>query len=81
MKVARMHHSMIYIEEKRFILVVGGEDENSNLIDSCELYSMGDKSWRMLNTMNQKGKNMGLCKFSKEKKEADKPIFIYAFGK
>lgn len=43
---------MIYISEKKFVLVVGGEDENSNLLDSCELYSKQDKSWKMLNTLN-----------------------------
>eukprot|EP00347_Sterkiella_histriomuscorum_P023731 403333576 len=85
MKVARMHHSMIYIEEKRFVLVVGGEDENNNLLDSCELYNRSDKSWKMLNTLNQRGKNISLCKFVKDKKadltSADKPIYVYAFGR
>lgn len=35
-----MHHSMIYIEEKRIVLVVGGEDENGNLLDTCELFNL-----------------------------------------
>ncbi|CDW79004.1 kelch motif family protein [Stylonychia lemnae] len=81
MKVARMHHSMIYIDEKRQVLAVGGEDENSNLLDTCELYSMSEKQWRMLNTLNQRGKNISLCKFVKDKKDGERPIYVYAFGK
>ena len=60
---------------------MGGEDENSNLLDSCELYSLSEKSWRMLNTLNQKAKNISLCKFVKEKKEGERSIYVYAFGK
>jgi N-acetylneuraminic acid mutarotase len=52
MKVARMHHSMIYIEEKDLVLAVGGEDENGNLLDSCESFNVKDKLWKMLNTLN-----------------------------
>lgn len=37
MKSARMHHSMIYIEEKDYIIAVGGEEENNGgLLNSCE---------------------------------------------
>jgi hypothetical protein len=40
LKVARMHHSMIYVEERGCVLAVGGEDENGNLLDSCESYNL-----------------------------------------
>ncbi len=66
MKVARMHHSMIYIEEINCVLAVGGEEENQNLIDSCEMYNIQDQQWKMLNTLNQRVKNVGLCKFVKD---------------
>ncbi len=82
MKVARMQHSMIYIEEKDQVLAVGGEDENGSLIDSCESYSVREGTWKMLNTLNQRTKNVGLCKFTTgSKKDQTKPIWVYAFGK
>lgn len=65
LKAARMHHSMIMVEEKGIILAVGGEDENGNLLDSCESYNFQDNQWKMLNSLNNKGKNIGLCKFIK----------------
>lgn len=52
LKAARMFHSMIHIEEKRLVLAIGGEDENGNLLDTCEVYSRQDKTWKMLNTLN-----------------------------
>ena len=82
MKVARMHHSMIFIEEKNLVLVVGGEDENQHLLDSCESFNLNEGQWKMLNTLNQRTKNVGLCKFmTGSKRDADRPIFVYAFGK
>lgn len=39
LKQARMQHSMVLIAEKGVILAVGGEDENGNLLDSCEIYN------------------------------------------
>ena len=81
MKVARMYHSMIYIDNKNLIFTVGGEDENGNLLDSCEVYTTNDNHWKMLNTLNYKGKNLGLCKFIKENKKSGDRQYIYAFGK
>lgn len=57
-----------------------------NLLDSCELYNKEDKTWKMLNTLNQRSKNIALCKFSKDKYKGElgvneKPIYVYAFGK
>ena len=63
-----MAHSMIYIEEKNIILTVGGEDLHLNQLDSCEVLDLSDNKWRFLNTLNNKGKNIGLCKFIKETK-------------
>lgn len=64
------------------MLAVGGEDENGNLLDSCESYGVREQTWRMMNTMNQRSKNVGLCKFSSgSRKDQNKPIFVYAFGK
>ena len=51
-----MQHSMVLIEEKDVVLVVGGEDENGNLLDSCEIYNTQDNQWKVLNSMNNKGK-------------------------
>jgi len=82
MKVARMHHSMIYIEERGCVLAVGGEDENQGLLDSCESFNVQDQAWKMLNTMNQKSKNVGLCKFVRDgRRGEERPIYVYAFGK
>ena len=67
---------MIYIEEKSMVLAVGGEDENNGLLNSCELLNLNDNSWKMLNALNYPGKNLGLCKFSKDNK-----IFVYCFGR
>jgi hypothetical protein len=36
----------------------------------------------MLNTLNQRCKNIGLCKFIKDgKRGEDRPVYVYAFGK
>ena len=43
MKVSRMHHSMIFIDEKNGFLAVGGENENGTLLDSCEYYNKAEK--------------------------------------
>lgn len=80
MKVARMHHSMIYVEEVGHILVAGGEDENGGLLDSCEILNKYDVEWKTLNSLNCKAKNVGLCKFVVESKPLYK-IYIYAFGR
>lgn len=80
LKSPRMHHSMIYMEEKDIVLAVGGEDENGNQLDTCELYNCGDNSWRMLNTLNNRVKNAGLCKFTVETKN-NSQMYIYCFGK
>ena len=61
----RMHHSMITIIERGIILAVGGEDESGNLLDTCEAYILQDNTWKIINTLNNKGKNLGLCKFNK----------------
>ena len=71
---------MILVEEKQMILVVGGEDENNNVLDSCEAYSLQEGQWRVLNTLNQKGKNLGLCKFISTK-AGFKQILVYSFGR
>jgi hypothetical protein len=31
-----MQHSMIYIDERDYILTIGGEEENGGLLSSCE---------------------------------------------
>jgi N-acetylneuraminic acid mutarotase len=33
---------MIFIEEKNRVVVVGGEDESGNMLDSCEIISLKD---------------------------------------
>ena len=80
MKVARMHHSMIYVDEKNGFLTVGGENENGSLLDSCEFYSKAEKQWKVVSTLNFKGKNLGLCKFSRESRK-DGIVYIYCFGR
>ena len=70
---------MIYLEEKKQIVVVGGEDEAGNLLDSCEIMSMKDNNWNVMNNLNNKGKNLGLCKFLETGKK-DEITYIYAFG-
>ena len=57
---------MLLVEEKGIILTVGGEDENGNLLDSCEIYNYSGNTWKILNTLNNKGKNVGICKFTKD---------------
>ena len=77
-----MQHSMIFIEEKHCVLAVGGEDENQGLLDSCESFSLADRQWKMLNSLNQRCKNVGLCKFVRDgRRNEDRPVFVYAFGK
>ena len=51
-----MHHSMIAIPEKGMVLVVGGEDESGNLIDSCEAYFTQENTWRIITALNNKAK-------------------------
>jgi Kelch motif len=79
LKMARMQHSMLLVEDKQLLLVVGGEDENHNILDSCEAYSLQENQWRVLNTLNNKGKNLGLCKFYNNKGGV-KQLYAYAFG-
>ena len=38
LQTPRMQHSMIAIIERSMMLVVGGEDESGNLLDTCEAY-------------------------------------------
>jgi 6-phosphogluconolactonase (cycloisomerase 2 family) len=38
LQTPRMQHSMIAIIERGMMLVVGGEDESGNLLDTCEAY-------------------------------------------
>ena len=80
LKQARMLHSMIIVEEKQMILAVGGEDENCNLLNSCESYSTQDNQWKVLNTLNNPGKQMSLCKFNTSR-NGEKRILVYAFNK
>ena len=80
MKVPRMHHTMIHVEEKGMILAVGGEDENGGLLDSCEMYNTVDNNWKMLNSLNYRSKGVCLCKFVLENKNVMR-IFVYAFDK
>lgn len=75
-----MNHSMIAIEERGIILALCGQDESGNLLDTCEAYFDQEKNWRIFNTLNFKGKNIGLCKFV-EVKETEKRYLVYAFGK
>jgi len=63
LQTPRMHHSMVTIIEKSMTLAIGGEDESGNLLDTCEAYFMHENSWRIINNLNNKGKNLGLCKF------------------
>ena len=74
---------MLYITEQHQALALGGADENNDYLDSCEVYSLKDNSWKLMNTMHQKGKQLGLCKFVKEGKKGDlggPRIYVYAFG-
>jgi len=75
-----MNHSMIAIEERGLVLALCGQDESGNLLDTCEAYFEQDKNWRIFNTLNFKGKNLGLCKFV-ESKDSEKRYLVYAFGK
>lgn len=65
LNLARMSHSMITVEEKNLILLVGGEDQNMNLLSDCEAYSLSKNKWITINPLNQQGKNLSLCKFEK----------------
>jgi len=55
---------MIMIEEKQIILAVGGEDENGNLLNTCEAYNLFENQWKVLNSLNHPGKGMSLCNFN-----------------
>lgn len=63
LKQARMQHSMILVEEIGTILAVGGEDENGNHLDSCEQLKLFENQWKVMSSLNNKGKNISLCKF------------------
>ena len=65
LQTPRMQHSMIAVIEKGMILTIGGEDESGNLLDTCEAYIVQENNWRIINTLNNKGKNLGLCKFTR----------------
>jgi hypothetical protein len=71
---------MILLEEAKAVLAVGGEDENGNLLNSCEFYSLADNNWKTLNSLNNPGKGISLCKFT-GMREQDRRIFVYAFNK
>ena len=76
-----MQHSMVLVEEKSMIIIVGGEDENGNVLDSCEIMNIKENSWKVFSSLNNKGKNLGLCKFTKEnRRSGEKFIYIYAFN-
>lgn len=34
-----MQHTMLIIPESNQIVIVGGEEQSGNLLDSCEIYS------------------------------------------
>jgi hypothetical protein len=81
LKSARMHHSMIYIEERGYVIAVGGEEENNGgLLSSCEQFNIGENSWKMFNSLNNSGKNLSLCKFVKDSK-TDTRLVLYCFGR
>lgn len=44
---------------------------------------MHEKQWRVINTLNNKGKNLGLCKFTRDvrKQTYEKIVMVYAFNK
>lgn len=63
LKQARMQHSMIFIEEKNFVIAAGGMDENNGMLNSCEVYSIEGNSWKMFDSLNNQGANLSLCKF------------------
>lgn len=71
---------MISIEEKKMVLAVGGEDENGNLVDSCEAFSIPENQWKVLNTLNTPGKLMSLCKFNSKFGKEDR-LLIYSFNR
>lgn len=72
---------MITIPEKAMILAIAGEDESGNLLDTCEAYFVQENAWRIISTLNNKGKNLGLCKFVKVNTTThEKSFIIYAFG-
>lgn len=83
LKVARMNHSMIVTteSEKGTVLVVGGEDGSGALLDSCEIYKRSDPtSWKPFASLNNRGKNVGLCKFSEDAtSKGPAKVYIYAF--
>jgi hypothetical protein len=82
LKLPRMHHSMILIEEKGQMLVVGGEDDQGNLLDQCEILDVKENVWRSFSALNNKGKQIGLCKFTKDNKRyGEKILLLYAFNK
>jgi hypothetical protein len=71
---------MIAIEERGMVLAICGQDESGNLLDTCEAYFDQEKNWRIFNTLNYKGRNIGLCKFV-EGRDGEKRYLVYAFGK
>jgi N-acetylneuraminic acid mutarotase len=66
LRIARMNHSMVYIDELEAVLAVGGVNDTGSLLDSCELLVFKNKKWKIIGSLNYKGKNLSLCKFVKD---------------
>ena len=81
LKVARMNHSMVFVEEKGMVFVVGGSDEKGFELESCESMLLKENQWKAFSSLNTAGKNLSLCKFAKENRRAgEKVLYIYAFN-
>jgi hypothetical protein len=45
LRLPRMNHSILYIDELDSVLVAGGENESGSQLDSCEFLPFKDKKW------------------------------------